>query len=163
MFVGDSWRLTMSEEAQLDSSKRTVALVDVDGTVALMGKGEEGRRKFYDWDRVDEDDPNWPIILLVRTLQAAGFYIIFISGRDEVCRSKTEEWLRAKVIPAKHIPLLMRAHKDNRPDATVKLELYRYYIEPFYHVSYVLDDRDQVVKMWRELGLTVLQVADGAF
>lgn len=148
-------------ETMFDSSKRTVALVDVDGTVALMGKGEEGRRKFYDWDRVDEDEPNWPIILLVRTLQAAGFHIIFISGRDDICRGKTEAWLQKNVL--RDVRLLMREHKDNRPDHIVKLEMYRKYIEPFYHVSYVLDDRDQVVRMWRTIGLTVLQVADGTF
>jgi len=27
----------------------------------------------------------------------------------------------------------------------------------------VLDDRNQVVEAWRSMGLTVLQVADGAF
>ena len=33
-----------------------------------------------------------------------------------------------------------------------------------YDVAGVLDDRDQVVKMWRnELGLTCLQVAEGNF
>ena len=30
-------------------------------------------------------------------------------------------------------------------------------------ILFVLDDRSQVVKMWRELGLTCLQVADGNF
>ena len=32
-----------------------------------------------------------------------------------------------------------------------------------YSASIVLDDRKQVVDMWRSLGLTCLQVADGDF
>lgn len=30
-------------------------------------------------------------------------------------------------------------------------------------VEYVLDDRNQVVDMWRNMGLTCLQVAEGGF
>ena len=37
------------------------------------------------------------------------------------------------------------------------------HIEPFYDVLCVLDDRDQVVRMWRHRGLTCLQVAPGNF
>lgn len=32
-----------------------------------------------------------------------------------------------------------------------------------YHINYVFDDRNQVVKMWREAGFRCLQVADGNF
>ena len=32
-----------------------------------------------------------------------------------------------------------------------------------YNVHFVLDDRQQVVDMWRSLGLTVFQVAEGDF
>lgn len=148
----------------LSSSKRSAVIVDVDGTVALMGKGEEGRRKPYEWHRVGEDDPNWPIILLVTTLRAAGFWVICISGRDEECREATEKWLLLHgVVRRDEVQLLMRKHGDNRPDEVVKFELYKEHIEPYYHVSYVLDDRNKVIKMWRELGLIVLQVADGDF
>jgi hypothetical protein len=37
------------------------------------------------------------------------------------------------------------------------------HIRPNYDVKYVIDDRDQVVDMWRSLGLRVLQVAPGNF
>lgn len=147
----------------IDSSRRSAVLVDIDGTVALMGKGEEGRRKAFDWDRVDEDDPNWPIILLVSTLRAAGFFIIFVSGREEVARDKTTRWLNRYRVIKPGEALYMRKNKDYRPDHVIKLETYKTLIEPYYIVSYVLDDRNQVVKMWREQGLTVLQVADGDF
>jgi hypothetical protein len=57
----------------------------------------------------------------------------------------------------------MRKEKDNRPDEVVKEELYHNQISPFYKVEAVFDDRNKVVAMWRRLGLTVFQVADGDF
>lgn len=60
--------------------------------------------------------------------------------------------------------LFMRATGDNRRDDIVKRELFDAHIRDHFNVRYVLDDRDRVVKMWRnELGLTVLQVAEGNF
>ncbi len=138
-------------------------IVDIDGTVALMGKGEAGRRAFYHWDRVGEDDPNRPVIELVGVLRRAGYQILFVSGRDEVCREETLRWLDQHDVAAPGEPLWMRRHKDKRPDTEVKLEIYKRHIEPSWHVAYVLDDRDAVVAMWRSLGLTVLQVAPGNF
>jgi hypothetical protein len=143
--------------------KPHVVLVDVDGTVALMGKGEHGRRGPFDWDRVGEDDPNLPVIRLVRMFRREGFGTVFVSGRDEVCRDQTLMWLDHHVVAVPEHHLLMRRRKDNRPDHEVKLEIYKRHIELDFDVAYVLDDRDQVVRMWRSLGLTVLQVAEGAF
>jgi hypothetical protein len=57
----------------------------------------------------------------------------------------------------------MRRAGDRRKDWVVKSELYREHIEPRYDVLLVLDDRDQVVRAWRGLGLTVFQVAEGDF
>ena len=57
----------------------------------------------------------------------------------------------------------MRAEGDNRKDAIVKMELFNKYIRHHYNVRRVYDDRQQVVDMWRSLGLTVLQVAPGQF
>jgi hypothetical protein len=145
------------------TDKPRAVIVDVDGTVALMGKGEPGRRRPYDWHRVAEDDPNTPIIELVRILRAAGFRIIFVSGRDEVCRDATNRWLLNHKAIRLGEALFMRPEKDNRPDGEVKSEIYKRDIEPYYSMAYVVDDRNQVVKVWRSLGLTVLQVADGDF
>jgi hypothetical protein len=155
--------LTERHAMQEADTRPEVILCDVDGTIALMGKSQLGRRHFADWSRVGEDDPNPPIIRLVRMFRRAGFTVIYVSGRDEVCREQTLMWLdhHLEAIPDER--LLMRPRKDNRPDHEIKLEIYRRDIEPKYRVAWVIDDRNQVVKMWRSLGLTVLQVADGEF
>ena len=50
-----------------------------------------------------------------------------------------------------------------RKDSVVKQEMFMAHIAMKYNVLYVLDDRNQVVQLWRSLGLKCLQVADGAF
>ena len=57
----------------------------------------------------------------------------------------------------------MRPEGDTRKDAILKREIYEREIRNRYNVAYVLDDRDQTVRVWRDLGLTCLQVADGDF
>jgi predicted kinase len=131
-------------------------LVDVDGTLALM----QGRSP-YEWHRVGEDDPNPPVVELVRSLRAAGNAIVVVSGRDGVARAATQAWLDRHEIP--HDALLMRAAGDSRRDSIVKREIFDARIRDVWQVKGVLDDRDQVVRMWRALGLTCVQVAPGDF
>lgn len=141
-------------------------LCDIDGTLALKGD-----RSPYDWSRVGEDAPNKPVITVARAL-AARSSLIFMSGRMEQCRDATQLWLHThlcirhpdQTIHLCRYPLLMRKDGDMRPDRVVKRELYEGHVKGLYEVEGVLDDRDQVVKMWREeLGLTCLQVAPGNF
>ncbi|GAA2347271.1 AAA family ATPase [Dactylosporangium salmoneum] len=140
-----------------------VVLVDIDGTLADMGKGLPGRRSPYDWARVGEDAPIEPIVRLVRDLLQVGESVVFMSGRDESCRAETEGWLSEHLTDAFPPVLHMRPAGDQRKDSIVKRELFEEHIAGRYAVRFVLDDRDQVVAMWRAMGLTVLQVADGAF
>lgn len=132
-------------------------MVDLDGTVALMGT-----RGPFDESLVHEDRPNEPVIATVKALALAGHRVIFCSGRTDACRDATEEWLN-RHIGIGYQALLMRKAGDMRKDAIVKLEIFDAEIRHRYHVLAVLDDRNQVVQMWRSLGLTVLQVAEGDF
>lgn len=141
--------------------KPEAILVDVDGTLAEMHKGEPGKRYPYDWKRVGEDDVHYIIADLVRMYDAEGVKIIIMSGRNSVCRKETEDWLEFHEIP--YEDLFMRGLNDNRRDSIVKRELFEDHIKDNYNVLFVLDDRDQVVREWRKMGLRVLQVAEGDF
>jgi hypothetical protein len=58
----------------------------------------------------------------------------------------------------------MRKTGDMRKDSLVKEEIYNSNIAPNYNVFLILDDRDQVIDLWRnKLGLTAFQVAYGNF
>lgn len=142
-------------EAPLDVP--SAVLVDIDGTVALMNS-----RSPYDVTRVHEDLPNLPVITAVRAMHAAGHRIVFCSGRTDDCRDATQEWLAAHVgVP--YEALFMRVTGDSRRDSVIKREIFDREIRTRYRIVGVFDDRDQVVRMWRALGLTVFQVAEGLF
>lgn len=146
----------------MTDSKPRAVLVDVDGTLALR-PDEPGVRHWADWHRVGEDQPNPAVIELVQTIVVAGRHrIVVMSGRKEQCRRQTEMWLDAQGID--FVDLLMRGDHDDRGDDEVKADLYRRYVQPRYDVAFVIDDRDRVVRMWRDtFGLMVCQVADGNF
>lgn len=139
---------------------KPLVIVDVDGTVALR-VGPEARGPF-DYDRVLEDRPNVPVIATVEALHAAGHPITFLSGRESVpgCHDDTAQWLFEHLPNIGHFELYMRPHGDHRRDWIVKYEMYREFIAPR-PVLLVLDDRPQVVRLWRDLGITCLQVAPG--
>jgi predicted kinase len=136
---------------------RKAVLVDIDGTVALMGD-----RSPYDEIRVADDLPNTRVIEVARALRGDGARIVFMSGRTEGCRPATERWLNQHVGGQFDGPF-MRAVGDSRKDSIVKGELFDQHVRDVYDVTCVLDDRQQVVDAWRAMGLTVLQVAEGAF
>ena len=133
-------------------------VVDIDGTLALGL-----HRDPYDWRQADADEPNAPVVMAVRALSEHPpvSAIIAVSGRHEIARTLTTQWLTDHGVPFDE--LLMRQDGDYRSDEIVKEELFRRFIEPRYRVAAVIDDRDRVVKMWRRLGLVCFQVADGLF
>jgi hypothetical protein len=71
-------------------------------------------------------------------------------------------WLD-KHVGVPHAGLHMRRTGDSRKDSIVKKEIFERELKHAWHIVAVFDDRNQVVKMWRSLGLTVFQVADGDF
>ncbi|MEV6368375.1 AAA family ATPase [Micromonospora musae] len=134
-----------------------IVLVDIDGTVALHVS-----RSPYDMTRVAEDEPNEAVIAAVRAMHAAGYGVVFCSGRDASTRVDTVAWL-ARHVRVPYLALHLRAVGDARKDSVVKREIYEREVRDRYRVVGVFDDRAQVVRMWRSLGLTVFQVADGDF
>ena len=144
------------EPMKQDANLKPAVIVDIDGTVAKMN----GRAP-YEWEKVDTDVPKTEIIELVEKL-GESHQIIFMSGRDGSCQDKTLAWLTAHTdLDGFH--LFMRNRGDTRKDFDVKRELFDTHVRDKYNVKLVLDDRDQVVHLWRSLGLTCLQVDYGNF
>jgi len=137
--------------------KNPAIICDLDGTLAL----HMGRRSPYDESKLSGDDLNQPIADLVNMCFESFHDILYVSGRHDTCREATEAWLQKHLLPKGQ--LFMRGATDTRSDAIVKLEIFNNHIRNNYNVRFVLDDRDRVVKMWRDLGLTCLQVNYGAF
>lgn len=149
-------------------------IIDLDGTLALNTNG----RSPYNYSRVGDDYCDPRLKQLIQVIYQ-GYYsnlkgtfksspeIIFLSGREgtKTCLDNTKEWLNRNIGLELdfNYKLYTRSEKDFRKDAVVKQELYERYIKDVYDVLAVFDDRDVVVKMWRELGLLCCQVYYGDF
>lgn len=116
------------------------------------------------YESMDDDKPSVWCTEILKTFHYAGYRLIFVSGRPERYRERTELWLLKKARFLRDwYSLFMRLEKDNRPDFQMKEEVYHRYIEPNYNVLFILEDRKQCVDMYRELGLTVLQCKEGNY
>lgn len=150
----------------MTENKQKAIIIDLDGTLCntnhrqhFMQTNPKNWKSFY--NALSLDEPNRWCSALIEGMISEGFAIIFVSGRPEDYREETIEWLKRHWFYSG--PLFMRLPKDFRKDCLVKEEIYRKNIEPFYDILFCVDDRQQVVDMWRELGLTCLQCAKGDF
>lgn len=156
---------------------KDIIICDLDGTLAncehrvhhVQRVDGNGLKRKPDWDAfyagVKDDTVNHPVFTVVynhldcRSLH----HVIFCSGRPERCRADTVEWLKNEAFFHPHqYTLLMRKDGDFRADYIVKQEILDNHIDKD-RVLFVLDDRQQVVDMWRRNGLTCFQVAPGDF
>ena len=132
-------------------------ICDIDGTLANIYC-----RNPYDESLLMEDGLYQHIRrFLVNEHNLNDYKIILVSARSFDGRKMTEDWLEHYDVP--YHQLFLRQKNDKRKDSIIKQEIYEREIKDKYNVMYVLDDRDQTVKMWRSLGLICLQVAPGAF
>ena len=144
-------------------------IVDIDGTLAHM----TGRLP-YDYSLVHTDVVDENVANIVRRYAQRDImemtpdtYIIIVSGRDDTCKDETLKWLADNNIPFDEFYMrdstLVDENGNKLDDTIIKKNIYEDMIKPRFNVRFVLDDRDRVVKMWREQGLKVLQVAEGDF
>lgn len=155
------WRdfIYKPEPVVQDETLPQAAIFDLDGTLALMGD-----RNPYDASECEYDKLNEPVNTALRKYQADGYKIIISSGRSDKYIEETKRWLDKNGI--KPDMLLMRKEQeavDRIQDSIIKRKMLEEHIIPKYFVEVVYDDRDRVVQMWRDAGLTCFQVANGNF
>ena len=143
-------------------------IFDLDGTLALI----DDRRQLatrpngkLDWDlffapeNIRLDQPNIPVITMYNLLQNEGYNMVILSGRDAISKTATMSWLRNNGIEFDE--LRMRPQGTFTPDDVLK----KGWLDELgaENIFCVFDDRDKVVKMWRDNGLTCFQVNYGNF
>ena len=154
-------------------------IFDLDGTLANI----EDRRIYsmneytnkMNWDMfldpktIQMDKPNKPVIMMAQALKAFGSKIAILSGRSKATKEVTKEWLKQYEVPYDILKMRPTGNKWKWiPDDTLKLKWFNDLWaddenKSEHEVVAVYDDRDKVVKMWREIGLTCMQVAPGDF
>ena len=167
--------------------KNTV-IFDLDGTLANIDVRRKKSLKpngKMDWDIFFDplnvlrlDIANEPVIKMAQMFHKDGFKVVIFSGRNDRSFHMTKLWLEQRDVPFDL--LVMRpdkfqadswpiangnsATKEMRfmPDEILKKNMLDTFVD-IDDVFLVVDDRNKVVKMWRDLGLDVFQVADGNF
>jgi uncharacterized protein YxjI len=141
------------------ASMRECVIFDLDGTFAFLGD-----RSPYDASRAEHDEVNQAVHFVYEAIRRGKpeTVVLLVSGREDRWRAETERWLERHGIIADE--LFMRRAGDRRKDTVVKREIYERHIAGRYTVRVVFDDRDQVVRLWRDdLDLPCFQVAWGNF
>ena len=147
---------------------KKIVIFDLDGTLAditarrVKSTKDNGKMDwgvFFDPDMVDLDDPNTPVIQMTKLL-SMDYRIWILSGRSDVTHQATRDWLNKHDIWFDHLVMRPQNHlymADN--------DLKQMWLDSIGkdNVAMVFDDRQQVVDMWRQNGLTTFQVADGDF
>ena len=149
-----------------------IVIFDLDGTLALIDKrraistkdnGKMDWDVFFNPDNISLDVPNTPVIKMAQMLDSQGFNIVILSGRSKVSYRTTRQWLFQNDVPFDD--LHMRPTSDDwhyMKDSDLK-QIWLDTVVDKDDVFAVFDDRQQVVDMWRDNGLTTFQVADGDF
>ncbi|ARW58199.1 polynucleotide kinase [Serratia phage X20] len=145
------------------SGRPQAVIFDLDGTLA-----DNEHRSPYDLDKLSEDTPREMVVLLLKLLQKQGFKILTVSGRESGNKDEplkhmnaTTDWLvENKIHTDKHF---QRKQGDSRKDDVVKEEIFWNDIVEDYDVVLAVDDRAQVVEMWRRIGIECWQVNHGDF
>jgi hypothetical protein len=122
--------------------------------------------------------PNWmgffeamtddPVNEWCRSLLSAmnkDYRIVYATGRPADYSRHTTTWLTYNNLWFnKHTTqLYMRNKKDYRSDDQIKEIILDFELKTRYNILFVVDDRQQVVDMWRKHGYTVLQCDKGDF
>lgn len=142
-------------------------IFDVDGTLMdISHRTHWVQNKPKNWDMFEKtmvlDEPRKDIFAIALEAKKNGHRIIVSSGRNERNRQITELQLNSQGL----FPdiLLMRKDDDFRSDDIVKKEFLIDLKKRGYTPILSIDDRQQVVDMWRREGVPCYQcVEDGNF
>lgn len=155
-----------------DEPKPSAIICDLDGTLCNIAHRrhfveKKENHKSVDWKSFFEsmvmDEVNPWCESLVRAL-SKDHQIVYCSGRPSDYRPHTVDWLRQKKLG--HLcgdHLYMRFAGDFRRDDIVKEIILDFEILTRFTPYFMIDDRQQVVDLWRKRGFVCLQCDEGNF
>lgn len=146
-------------------------IVDRDGTLASVAYVRPEDKSALAWAQFNSalpfDAPVPSVVAKINLLRAfiPGLVVIMVSGRaggdyvgDRSRLIAMEGWVRKHSLPIDLI--FMREGGDTRRDSIVKDEIYRRFIRDRFDVLIAIDDRPQVIEVWRSHGIPVIEVTD---
>jgi predicted kinase len=148
-------------------AKEAVVVCDLDGTLCNLDhrlhfvkrEGKKDWKSFF--ENLSGDDLHEGVAYTIDALREKDMTVVFASGRPDDYKRQTVEWLTKNGFSTTH--LYMRCRGDHRPDFIAKEIILDFEILTRFKPLFFLDDRDQVVEMWRKRGFVCFQVAKGDF
>lgn len=165
-------------------AQKSVVLCDIDGTIAdtthrLHYVNKEAHDKWVeamkpedrpteewkkDWkgffSEMEMDPVRKDIQAMLIALYNEGYTIIFMSARPENYREATLRWLQAHFLTFAYT-LIMRREGDKRPDTEAKKDMLEQHFPDKGVIHTIFDDRPSVIRLWKEMGLNVVDVGKG--
>lgn len=153
-----------------EGPKEPAIICDLDGTLCNIDHrlhhvrdGKKNWKAFFEEMKNDKVN-DWCLDIINK------FYsdnrIVFCSGRPDSYREITSNWINENCIftpGSNSYSLFMRNRSDHRRDDIAKENILDFEILTRYTPKFVIDDRKNVVEMWRKRGLVCLQCAEGNF
>jgi len=151
-------------------------IFDLDGTLADISDrrklstkpdGDINWGTFFEPNNIDLDVPVPAMVFLYQMLVLnPAIKIVMFSGRSGITLQATLDWFEKHNIRLPYI-LWMRQTKDYTPDNELKAKWFEELLESEKitkkDILFAVDDRNKVVEMWRNLGITCLQCEEGDF
>lgn len=157
-----------------EGPKPLAVICDLDGTLCnvdhrlhfVRGEGKKDWRAFF--EGLKDDKVNEWCKRILENFKSP-FYpnaynpikVVLCSGRPDDHEKPTRAWLEKHKV--EFDDLFMRPRGDHRQDNIAKEQILDFEILTRYAPYFMIDDRAQVVEMWRKRGYTCLQCAKGDF
>ncbi len=143
--------------------KKKAIIIDLDGTLSDCSHRRHHAEKgdFKEFYKTMGDDPVNEWCRAIIDSFKGTHKVLIVSGRPDEYDAISRAWMIFNDIHFDE--LYMRLKGDFRDDTIIKKSIFHYYIEHEYEIEFVIDDRKKVIEMWRKLGLTALQCAEGNF
>lgn len=137
---------------------RPYAVIDLDGVLADVGhRLHHLERRPKDWAAFFaglDDDPLLPEGLAVARRLSEEHRVVYLSGRPERTRARTQAWLDRHDVPRGRV--LLRRDHDRRPSRVLKVGVLRR-LAAQAEVAVLVDDDPQVCAAARAAGFAVLE------
>lgn len=146
---------------------KNYVIFDMDGTLSdASARQHHLQKEPKDWDSffsdLHLDPPIMPIVDLYNALCHGDAYEVAIfTGRSDRYKQMTMDWMARHGLAAK--PIYCRKEGDTRHDLVIKREIYEDFIASGNKVAFIVEDRNSVVKMWREMDVVCLHCFDADF
>ncbi len=129
-------------------------LVDTSGVEHLLEDEDRDFRAFQ--EAAVGCPPNPAMVEVAREQAAAGRAVLVVSSREFIWLDATLDWLVAHDVP--HDEVYLRIVADYRPDVEVKSDILAEIEADGFAVREAWDDKERVVAMWTEHGITAHHV-----